>query len=215
MLVQPSSQRHSALKLANARSSGILTARCPDMAGDRGHHGAGGGARGDSAGPAGPRDTRTDRGHTSADAAAVARRCFSRYLPNPILLPVGSFFFCRLRLMMDHACSRTRARAGRCNSCKSCPGTNQRRKSRTKTRKADGWCRGGWYRARLRFGGSPPQHADAFPALLTLAFLSLPPSFQAVLLSLASSHGCGSTPSRRRQVLVMGCEGNMAGGAEG
>lgn len=77
--------------------------------------------------------------------------------------------------MMDHACSRTRARAGRCNSCKSCSGTNQRRKSRTKTRKADGWCRGGWYRARLRFGGSPPQHADAFPALLTLAFLSLPP----------------------------------------
>lgn len=81
------------MKLANARSSGILTARCPDMAGDRGHHGAGGGVRGDSAGPAGPRDTRTDRGHTSADAAAVARRCFSRYLPNPILLPVGSFFF--------------------------------------------------------------------------------------------------------------------------
>lgn len=29
-----------------------------------------------SVGPAGPRDTRTDRGHTSADAAAVARRCF-------------------------------------------------------------------------------------------------------------------------------------------
>lgn len=68
------------------------------------------------------------------------------------------------------------------------------------------------YRARLRFGGSPPQHADAFPAPFNSRLPFSPPSFQAVLLSLAGSHGCGSTPSRRRQVFVMGCEGNMTGG---
>lgn len=34
-------------------------------------------ARGDSAGPAGPRDRRTGRGHTSADAGAFAHRCFA------------------------------------------------------------------------------------------------------------------------------------------
>ena len=40
LILQPSSQRHSALKLANARSSGMVTV-CPDMASYRG----GGGRR--------------------------------------------------------------------------------------------------------------------------------------------------------------------------
>lgn len=95
----------------------------------------------DSAGPAGPRDTRTDRGHTSAEAAASAHRrfantCLIRFAASGKFLQAASYDGQRVRV--DACAIRAVQQLQSCSEVSGAGRAAQRRERRTDGGKVPG-----------------------------------------------------------------------------